>query len=169
MDRNKRLRRVGILCCHFTRNYAYYKAGWKNNDLQVKDQFWISLNSNFLDISVIEWCKLFGDYKDKHHWKKIMYLDKSFKVRMFKSINIKQADLDRVHGSIKLYRDKFVAHLDSEKDMNFPELEEALRMVFFYYSEVKNICDSTADWPESLENFYEEHFNRAICQYAQQT
>ncbi len=53
--------------------------------------------------------------------------------------------------------------------MNIPELDEALRMVFFYYSEVKNICDSTADWPERLENFYEEHFNKAIRQYAQQT
>ena len=68
MERNKRLRRVGILCCHFARNYAYYNAGWSSKGLKVKDQFWVSLNSNFIDISVIEWCKLFGDYKDKHHF-----------------------------------------------------------------------------------------------------
>ena len=169
MDRDKRLRRVGILCCHFARNYAYYKAGWSNNDLKIKDQFWVSLNSNFIDISVIEWCKLFGDYKDKHHWKKIMHDDQTFKDRMFESINIKQTDLDRVHSTIKSYRDKFVAHLDSEETINIPELEDALRMIFFYYSEVKTICGSTADWPESLENFYEEHFNKAIKQYEQQT
>jgi hypothetical protein len=70
MDSTKRLRRVGILCCHFAMNYGYYKAGWEQSDFTVKDQFWISLNNNFIDISVLEWCKLFGDYKGKHHWKK---------------------------------------------------------------------------------------------------
>ena len=98
-----------------------------------------------------------------------MHDDQTFKDRMFESINIKQTDLDRVHSTIKSYRDKFVAHLDSEETMNIPELEDALRMIFFYYSEVKTICGSTADWPESLENFYEEHFNKAIKQYEQQT
>jgi hypothetical protein len=147
----------------------YYKAGWENNNLKIKDQFWVSLNSNFIDISILEWYKLFGDYKDKHHWKNVMHLDQTFKDRMFESLNIEQADLDRVHRCIKSYRDKFVAHLDSEETMNIPKLEDALRMVFFYYSEVKKICDSTADWPRSLEDFYEEHFNRAIRQYAQQT
>lgn len=169
MDRTKRLRRVGILCCRFARNYAYYKAGWENNKLKVKDQFWISLNNNFIDMSVIEWYKLFGDYKDKHHWKNVMHHDQTFKIRMFDSLNIKQSDLDEVHASIKSYRDKFVAHLDSEEIMNIPKLENTLRMVFFYYSEVKKICDSTVDWPESLEYFYEEHFNKAIGQYVKQT
>jgi hypothetical protein len=169
MDRTKRLRRVGILCCRFARNYAYYKAGWENNKLKIKDQFWISLNNNFIDMSVIEWYKLFGDYKDKHHWNNVMHHDQTFKIRMFESLNIHQSDLDEVHSSIKSYRDKFVAHLDSEEIMNIPKLENALRMVFFYYSEVKKICDSTVDWPGSLEYFYEEHFNKAIRQYAQQT
>ena len=131
MERDKRLRRVGILCCHFVRNYAYYRSGWSNNNLKVKDQFWVSLNSNFIDISVLEWCKLFGDHKEKHHWKKIMHGDQTFKDRMFESVNIKQTDLDRVHDTMKSYRDKFVAHLDSEEIMNIPEFEDALHMVFF--------------------------------------
>jgi hypothetical protein len=166
MDRTKRLRRVAILCCHFARNYAYYNAGWSNNKPKTKDQFWVSLNCNFMDISVLEWYKLFGDYKDKHHWIKIMHHDQTFKDRMFESLNIRQSDLDEIHGSIKSYRDKFVAHLDSEEIMHIPKLENALRMVFFYYSEVKKICDSTADWPENLEVFYEEYLNKAIKEYA---
>jgi len=169
VDVTKRLRRVGILCCHFARNYACYKAGWNDGGLKVKDQFWISLNGNFIDISVLEWYKLFGDYKDKHHWKKVMHRDQAFKARMFKELNIKQTDLDKVHGSIKSYRDKFVAHLDSEETMNIPMLEEAFRMVCFYYSEVKKICNSTADWPDTLEDFYEEHFTKATSQYDEQT
>ncbi|HEY9135886.1 MAG TPA: hypothetical protein VIM85_08835 [Pseudomonadales bacterium] len=169
MDKTKRLRRVGILCCHFARNYAYYKAGWNNGDLKVKDQFWVSLNSNFIDIAVLEWYKLFGDYKDKHHWKKVMHDDQCFKTRMFEELGIKQADLDKIHGSVKSYRDKFVAHLDSEETMNIPRLEDALRMVYFYYSEVQKICDSTADWPKNLEDFYKEHFEKAKDQYESKT
>ena len=169
MDRTKRLRRVGILCCHFARNYAYYKAGWEKDQFKRKEQFWISLNNNFLDICVLEWYKLFGNHKDKHHWKKVMNHDKDFKQRMFEKLKIKQTDLDKVHGIIMAYRDKFVAHLDSEETMNIPMLEEALNMVFFYYSEVKKICGSTSDWPTSLEEFYEKHFKHAVMHYGEKT
>ena len=168
MDRTTRLRRVGILCCHFVRNYSYYKAGWDKSEIKAKDQFWVSLNGNFLDIAVLEWCKLFGDYKDKHHWKKIMHADQTFKQRMFDELDIKQIDLDKIHGSIKSYRDKFVAHLDSERVMNIPKLQEGLPLVYFYYSEVKSICDNTSDWPTSIENFYQEHYEKGLEQYANQ-
>ncbi len=168
MDRTIKLRRVGKQCCHFVRNYAYYKAGWDRAGFKVKDQFWTSLNGNFLDVAVLEWLKLFGDFKDKHHWKKIMHSDPSFKQRMFDEVDIQQDDLDKIHISIKSYRDKFVAHLDSEEVMRIPKLEEGLHLVFFYYSEVKEICDNTSDWPESIEEFYQEHFKKGLAQYASQ-
>ncbi len=60
-----------------------------------------------------------------------MHHDQDFKAKMFKELNIKQTNLDKVHGSIKSYRDKFVAHLDSEETMNIPKLEEAFCMVCF--------------------------------------
>jgi hypothetical protein len=165
MDRTTRLRRVGLLCCHFARNLAYYKSGWGNGDLKVKEQFWVSINSNFLDMAVLEWCKLFGDYKDKHHWKNITHTDSKFKERMFEELKIKQTDLDLIHGSIKSYRDKFVAHLDSELTMKIPKISEGLEMVCFYYKEVKSLCDKTSDWPESLESFYKEHYEKGLAQY----
>ena len=55
MNKTKRLRRVGILCCHFTRNFAYYKAGSECEQPERREQFWLSVNSNFIDISVLEW------------------------------------------------------------------------------------------------------------------
>lgn len=165
MERTKRLRRAGILCCHFIRNYAYYKSGWKNGELKVNDQFWVAINGNFLDLCVLEWYKLFGNYKDKHHWKKVMRHDQTFKPRMFETLDIKQTDLDKVHGSIKSYRDKFVAHLDSDEIMNIPRLDDAFQMVVFYYSELKSLCTSTADWPDNLEVFYKEHFEKGASQY----
>ncbi|MEH6473593.1 MAG: hypothetical protein V7752_20405 [Halopseudomonas sp.] len=97
-----------------------------------------------------------------------MHEDLGFKQRMFNELSIKQTDVDRIHGCIKSYRDKFVAHLDSEKTMHIPRLEEGLPLVFFYYSEVKAVCGDTSDWPESLEDFYQEHYLKGLEQYASQ-
>ncbi len=72
MTRNQLLRRVGILCCHCLRNIAYYKEGWRSGKLIFRDQFWVTINGNFMDICVIEWCKLFGDTRGKHYWGKVI-------------------------------------------------------------------------------------------------
>jgi len=164
MDKTKR-RRVGILCCHFVRNFAFYEAGYNHDRIKSKDQFVVSLNGNFLDISVLEWCKLFGDYSDKHHWKKIMSHDPTFKKRMLDELKISQEDLDLTYKSFRAYRDKFIAHLDSEEEMKIPEVSKGLNMVFFYYKEVKALCEAIEDWPSSIENFYKEHYQNALKQY----
>lgn len=97
-----------------------------------------------------------------------MRKDATFKERMLASTNMRKTDLDRIHGSIKSYRDKFVAHLDSEETMNIPTLGEALKLASFYYAEVRNLCSSTQDWPQSLDAFYDEHFKLGAAQYAKQ-
>ncbi len=66
MTRRERLRQVKILCCHFLRNLAFYKAGWRKGELIFKDQFWVNANGNFIDVCVLEWCKLFGDKRGQH-------------------------------------------------------------------------------------------------------
>ena len=34
--------------------------------------FWRQANANFLDMCVLEWCKLFGDPKGEHYWGRIV-------------------------------------------------------------------------------------------------
>lgn len=165
MNRTKKLRRVGKLCCHFVRNYAFYKAGWDDHEFKIKDQFWISLNGNFLDICVLEWCKLFGDHKDKHHWKRVMNADSDFKLRMFESLSINQTDLDRINGGFRSYRDKFVAHLDSDEVMHIPKVSEGFDLVRFYYDEIKEECDDTSDWPADLNELYQSYYNNGLIHY----
>jgi hypothetical protein len=76
-----RVRRVVLLCCAFARNVAYYRAGWADraqpllSELHPHASFWRQVNGNFLDMAVLDWCKLFGDPKEtprkrlaKHHW-----------------------------------------------------------------------------------------------------
>ena len=120
MDREKRLRRVALLCCHFARNCAYYRAGWDGKNTKATNEFWVTVQSNFIDIAVLEWLKLFGDHNDMHHWKKVIEDRETFKNEMLNSCKITEEELVNSRDSIKEYRDKFIAHLDSEETMNIP-------------------------------------------------
>ena len=70
MTKIQRLRRIGLLCRHFARNLAYYRAGWVGSSLVRDSDFWRTVNRNFLDVAVLEWCKLLGDEKARHYWRK---------------------------------------------------------------------------------------------------
>ncbi len=84
---------------------------------------------------------------------------------MFDKLNINQEDLDFTYKSFRDYRDKYIAHLDSDEVFQIPEVSKGLNMVFFYYNEVKALCESVADWPNSIEEFYNEHYQKALRQY----
>ncbi|MCD4674473.1 MAG: hypothetical protein K8S18_00550 [Desulfobacula sp.] len=79
MARKKLLRMVATLCLYCLRHIAYYRAGWGRGSLILKTQFWVGVNGNFIDICVLEWCKIFGDLRGKHSWKKAISDPKSFK------------------------------------------------------------------------------------------
>ncbi len=161
MDREKRLRRVGLLCCHFARNCAYYKAGWNGKKTKATNEFWVTVQSNFIDISVLEWLKLFGDHNDKHHWKKVTEEPDSFKEEMLKHEAITEDDLISCRKSFKTYRDKFLAHLDSEEKMQIPELDIALSVVKYYYSYVAKELGASGllNLPQDLEAYYQKCFS----------
>ena len=94
MTRRQLLRRVGILCCHFLRNLAFYMAGWRKGELIFKDQFWVNANGNFLDICVLEWCKLFVDKRGKHHWRKVITDQASFYDGLLQAVNLTEAEFE---------------------------------------------------------------------------
>jgi len=66
----ERTRRVAIVCCAFTRNVAYYRTG--HDVARGLGNFWRTTDGNFLDMAVLEWCKLFADPRGKHYWKKVI-------------------------------------------------------------------------------------------------
>jgi hypothetical protein len=48
-------------------------AGWDGKKyILPESELWATLNSNFLDIAVLEWCKLFTDAKAYHNWRKVL-------------------------------------------------------------------------------------------------
>src|SRR5271167_5232087 len=68
-----RPRRGALLCAHFVRNLAYFRAGWNGRQIKFPAaEIWATINSNFLDIAVLEWCKLFADQSAKHGLRKVL-------------------------------------------------------------------------------------------------
>lgn len=144
MSRRDRLRRVVILCRDFARNLAYYRAGQSEEHRLLFDitrpgaNFWRVANSNCIDICVLEWCKLFADEKAKHHWRKIVTDPATFNQALLTRLEIDDAAFQEEINVMRQYRDKFLAHLDSERVMNVPMLDRAKQSVWFYHAHIVN-------------------------------
>jgi len=132
MTREDRLRRVLILCVHFSRNLAYHEAGdvWRG---KAQSDFWLTVDGNFLDLAVLEWCKLFGDRKGNHYWNKVVSKCSCFKAGLLSDLGAQDNEFNEYIRKICSYRDKFIAHLDNRKCMDFPELGKARKAVEFYH------------------------------------
>ena len=167
MNREKRLRRVALLCCHFVRNCAYYRAGWDGEQTKAANEFWATVQGNFMDIAVLEWLKLFGNHKDKHHWKKVVDDKLTFKQEMLDRCAITEDDLSQNSESFKLYRDKFIAHLDSEEIMHIPVLDTPLALAKYYYTYVANELGEAGlrNLPSDIEHYYQECLQAAEAHF----
>jgi hypothetical protein len=142
MPRRNRLRRVVILCQSVARNLAYYRVGWRGEYRYISDysqnpnsaNFWRVANANFIDMCVLEWCKLFADKKGKHHWEKIVADPVGFKAALLHHLGLDEAAFAKEIEIMVRYRDKFLAHLDSDEVMNIPNLDIPKKAAWFYYS-----------------------------------
>lgn len=159
MTRDERIRRAALLCCHLTRNLAYYHAQWELLPPRKEAQFWTTVNGNFIDTSVMEWCKLFGDDKGKHHWKSIIDDKVSFKQRLLEDVGINEEQWQDCWEKLRDYRDKFLAHLDSKHMMQIPQMTIPIRMVAFYYSQLRECCSNPSvmrDLPNDVQQYYQQ-------------
>lgn len=101
MSTRDRIRRVVILCCHFARNLAYYRIGQSEEYRVLLDpeqtanaNFWRLANSDFIDVCVLEWCKLFADERGKHHWKAVVTNPVEFKAGLLDRVKLDDASFN---------------------------------------------------------------------------
>jgi hypothetical protein len=168
MTRIKRLRRTLILCCHCLRNLAFYNAGPRNAAPRPKKQFWVNVGDNFLDIAVLEWCKLFADSRGKHFWRKTISDPAAFWDGLLQKLGQSEAQFDDFVNQMRTYRDKFVAHLDSEEVMHIPRLDVAINSVVYLYDyllahEEEHGCFWDASG--SASSFYTEFLDEGTVVY----
>ena len=162
------VRKLSLLCCHFSRNVAYFRMVYVNEDgsgiLKHATQFGATVNGNMLDIAVLEWCKLFADRNARHHWRRFVRAEaeqNNFIARLLQAANIKSNDWKRYLDEMRVYRDKFVAHLDDQNVMRIPSLDIALECVFFLYEHVLAhapagtfVTPHCANLPHDLRDYY---------------
>jgi hypothetical protein len=169
MTPGERRRRVVLLCCSFVRNLAFYRVGQSErgkpflSEAHPQASFWRQANANFLDMCVLEWCKLLGDKKDKHHWSRVVSDTTRFEADLLRHIGIDAAAFEAEIKAMRLYRDKFVAHLDDLLMMDIPVLEAAKLAVWFYHgyivtceAKAGELAGIAADTTDKLTRGYEQ-------------
>lgn len=133
MNRRTRFRRTGILYMHFQRNAAYYRAWNAARAVRRREQFWRTLNGNFIDICMVEWCKIFGNVRAQHRWSNCVSDADKFLNGLYKPIGLSEEEFTTYLIEVRTYRDKFVAHLDGLNAMKIPQLQPALDSVRYLY------------------------------------
>lgn len=133
MKKVKKLRKVGILCLHCIRNLAYYRERRVELFKPPENQFWRTVDGNFIDICVLEWCKLFADTQGKHYWKKVVRDKDLFFTDLLKELACTDDQFTKYINEMRSYRDKFLAHLDDENIMNIPRLDKAEKSIIHLY------------------------------------
>lgn len=168
MTRKQRLQRAALLCCHCLRNLAYYRSGRHGGRLISDVEFWRTVNANFLDICVLEWCKLFGDARGKHYWGKVITNPQQFKAGLSQELGLSEVELDAYVAKTRKYRDRFIAHLDSDLVMQIPELNVVLKSVSYLYDYLRNNEDESnalGRFQQSASSYFDSSSRQARSVY----
>jgi hypothetical protein len=138
-----RMRRVMLLCCSFVQNMAFYRAAVADRTARILSDhhpeaaFLRRAINNFLDVAVLDWCKLFGSQRsEKHHWRRVVSDAARFERALFRELGTNAAAFEELVGKILYYRNRFLAHLDDDLLMDIPELDPARKAVVFYHRHI---------------------------------
>jgi len=135
-ERTWRTMQIAISCIN---NIAAYKANWQKIDgvdkLIVDRHFWVLMNGNFLNVAVLDWCKLFAESNGKHHWS--CSFKNEWKEQLFARMAMSQSKFKKELGLVNEYRSKFVAHLDDPIAMNYPNTNFMLDSVSYLHDCLK--------------------------------
>ncbi|MCH8261688.1 MAG: hypothetical protein IIA77_01380 [Proteobacteria bacterium] len=106
----------------------------------------------------MEWCKLFVDSRGKHYWGKVIIDADAFFDGMMNTLHMTENEFIAYMDEVKLYRDKFIAHLDSKEVMHIPHLDTAKHSASYLYDYLRNIEDNGNYINEAPDNA-ETRFN----------
>jgi hypothetical protein len=183
----ERQRRAVQLCCTFMSNLGFHRAGMRP-EVQGKlfapthpqEAFWREVHINFIDICVLEWCKLFTDRRGKdwgkHHWRRVVAEPARFEAKLYTTLGVTAAEFDDLIAPVRKYRDKFVAHLDEVRVMDWPSLEQPMKAVEFLFERLAREAHSHHEnWRRlrlpttvaDLNWIHEQAFQQAHSVYAE--
>lgn len=159
LTRRERLRRVAIVCIAMVRNLAYYRAGRDGTGVRYDrtSRLHGAINTNFIDMAVLEWCKLFVA-REEHSWQNVVTDKAGFEAALLADAGISKADFEAYILVMRTYRDKFLAHLDSRREMNVPDMEIAKKTAAFYHRYLLANENDNATYAPDLDFDIEKFF-----------
>jgi hypothetical protein len=166
VDRRNQLQNVVDILASLVQNVALKKALPRVHD-DPHLIFWRLIYGNQMDVSVLEWCKLFGSDNAEQqpiHWKNVATDQQLFRIGLFAALGIDEARWTAYWHEMKRYRDRNVAHHDPRrKDIKFfPKLDLAMGSAHYYYDYVRgelsklHIDQQPADIRKYAQDFEEE-------------
>ncbi len=117
------------------RNYATRSAIQDNFEALKHSNFWRVISNSALDITVIDWCKLFGSYKEATHFKNCAErgID-DFENQVLVVSNIAKSEYELLHDGFLAYRDRSAAHIDIDNwQVNVPYLSNAIDITYISF------------------------------------
>jgi hypothetical protein len=130
----------------FVRHLAYARGLQTTIDnLTNHREFWGVTASAHLELATVAWCKVFGSYNEKTHWKKTLtdnieeQASEDFRRRVLSKTSLTQKQWDAYHKKMLSLRDRFIAHLDLSNPFNEPAplFDTALQVAYAYQEWVK--------------------------------
>jgi hypothetical protein len=173
LTRHEILTNVQRLCRSFGRNMAYYRAGWAKELRHLFEanpdsgNFWIAVKNNFLDMCVLDWCKLFGERNGNYSWKRIVADSDAFKTDLLRHLRLDEDAFEEEIRIFREYRNKWVAHLDRDRKGLYPRLDIAKKAVWFYYERIGSEQVDQEMSPKTIETGYRESEEEADTVYRQ--
>lgn len=148
---------------------AFYLSWYESGTPFKNEQFWVNANGNFLDIAVLEWCKLFGDVRGENYYSKVIADPVQFKVDLLAKLKLTETAFADYIKQMRTYRDKFVAHLDELNMFHIPHLDIAQKSTVFLYEhllaqEAEN--DTFYDAPKSAANYFSGYIAQGTAVYS---
>lgn len=163
MNATDRAQRAAMLCCHLARNFAYYSVFRSSSAVSVEG-FWLTVHGNFLDVCVLEWCKLFGNRNGKYHWKNVTLDLDAFRSELLDMHGIDEAALKKLLNEVKSYRDKFVAHLEEQEITAIPNLNVPYLLTEFYFRKLQSdfpTLQAHGSLPQHFDQYYDHCLKEA--------
>jgi hypothetical protein len=110
------------------------------------------------------------DKRGQHYWKRVVSDQAAFLVGLLNFIGKTEAEFEKYVDEIRVYRDKCVAHLDSENVMKPPKLGVAKKSVSFLYEYLLvnvEVDKCFNDAPPKASDFYEMHYSQGQKIYSE--
>jgi hypothetical protein len=132
--------------------------------------FWRQANSNFFDMCILEWCKLFLK-REKHSWHHVVSDVGAFEQMLLFDVKLTPEEFKSYLTEVSKLRDKMVAHLDSLNEFHAPKFDTMLKSAFFLHSwlvekepEFNSFTGLIVD-PVGLQNSYDDCLRAATAIY----